>query len=124
MSNIALIRYFWKREDRKFFRHIVIPIAGVVALAYPLWSVAKPGQSWPYSLVPWIAVAWIAVGTVLYLTFRRRSPEKIAAIGTFVAEDDLAGLEENASLLAGRAPSVQHPTISEEVKSHPEILGS
>lgn len=123
MSNIALIRYFWKREDRSIFRHVIIPVAGVAALLYPLWSVAKPGQSWPYSLVPWIAVAWIVIGTVLYLVFRRTSPEKIAAIGTFVAEEDLAGLEESESLLASRAPSVQHPTVAEEAASHPEILG-
>ena len=123
MSNIALIRYFWKLPERNVWRHIIIPIAGVAAFAYPLWSVAKPGQSWPYSLVPWITLAWIALGTVLLLTYRKTSPEKIAAIGTFVAEEDLAPGEEDQSLLAARATSLQHPTVEEEAKRHPEIMG-
>ncbi len=123
MSNIALIRYFWKLPERSVWRHIIIPIAGVAAFAYPLWSVAKPGQSWPYSLVPWITLAWIALGTVLLLTYRKTSPEKIAAIGTFVAEEDLALGEEDQSLLAARATSLQHPTVEEEAERHPEIMG-
>lgn len=53
--------------------------------------------------------------------FRRRSPEKIAAVGTFVAEDDLPLGEQPEALLAARAPSVQRPTIAEEVARHPGI---
>ncbi len=121
MCNIALIRYFWKRADRSVIKHIIIPIAGVVAMAYPLWSVAKPGQSWPYSLVPWIVLAWILVGTVLLIAYWMRSPEKIKAIGTFVAEDDLPLSEQPESLLAARTTSVQHPTIAEEFRRHPEM---
>lgn len=122
MSNIALIRYFWKQPERSWWRHVIIPIAGVAAFAYPLWSVAKPGQSWPFSLVPWITLGWIALGTVLLLTYRKTSPEKIAAIGTFVAEEDLVPGEEDLSLLAARATSLQHPTVEEEAERHPEIL--
>jgi len=122
MCDIALIRYFWKLPERSWWRHVIIPIAGVAALAYPLWSVAKPGQSWPYSLVPWITLAWLGLGTVLLLTYRKTSPEKIAAIGTFIADDELAAGEEDQSLLAARATSLQHPTVEEEAERHPEIM--
>jgi hypothetical protein len=60
---------------------------------------------------------------VLLLTYRKTSPAKIAAIGTFVAEDDFAADEENESLLAARATSLQHPTVEEEAERHPEIMG-
>lgn len=120
MCNIALIRYFWKRSDRNTIKHIIIPVLGVLAMAYPLWSVAKPGQSWPYSLVPWIVLAWLVLGTILFLVYRSNSPEKIAAIGTFVAEDDVPLSEQPEGLLAARATSVQHPTIAEQTAHHPE----
>ncbi|HEY5438768.1 MAG TPA: APC family permease [Acidimicrobiales bacterium] len=122
MCNIALIRYFWKLPERNWLRHILIPVLGVAAMAYPLWSVAKPGQSWPYSLVPWITLAWLVLGTVLLLVYRQKSPEKIAAIGTFVADDELPAGEEDSSLLVARTTSLQHPTVKEEVEQHPELL--
>jgi hypothetical protein len=46
--------------------------------------------------------------------FRQKSPEKIAAVGTFVAKDDLPLGEQPEALFTARATSVQHPTIAEE----------
>jgi amino acid transporter len=88
-SSFALIRYFWKLPERNVVKHIILPLLGVVAFLYPLWSVAKPGQSWPYNLVFWIVIAWIVLGIGLYGYFRRTAPERIAALGTFVADDEL-----------------------------------
>jgi amino acid transporter len=88
-SNVALIRYFWNKAERRLVPHVVIPVLGVLALAYPLYSVSKPGQAYPYNFVPWIVLAWIAAGIGVYFYYRATSPEKITALGTFVAEDDL-----------------------------------
>jgi amino acid transporter len=95
LSNIALIKYFWKRNDRNTARHIVIPVLGIIALAYPLWSVAKPGQSWPFSLVPWIVLGWLALGTALLLIYRKNSPEKINSLGQFINDDEFANHHGN-----------------------------
>lgn len=121
-SNVALIKYFWKLPERRNLTHVVLPLLGIAALAFPLYAVSKPGQSYPYSLVPWIVLAWLALGTGLYFYYRVNAPDKIAALGTFVAEDDLPLGEQAASLLTGRAPSVQHPTVEEEFKRHPEAM--
>ncbi|MFK4298776.1 amino acid transporter [Arthrobacter sp. GAS37] len=121
LSNIALIRYFWRRADRSLVKHIIVPALGVLALAYPLYSVSDPTQAYPYNLVPIVVLVWIALGTALYLYYRAKSPEKIAAIGAFVAEDDLPLDEQHESLLIARASSVQHPTIEEEFQRHPEV---
>jgi amino acid transporter len=103
-SNVALVRYFWSTADRKIGRHVIVPVLGVVALAYPLYSVIKPGQAYPYNYVPWIVLVWILLGIGLYAYYRMKSPEKIAAIGTFIAEDNLPLDEQPGALLAARRP--------------------
>lgn len=120
LSNIALIRFFWRRADRSVVKHILIPALGVLVLAYPLYSVSDPRQAYPYNLVPIVVLVWIVLGTALFIYYKAKSPEKIAAIGAFVAEEDLPFEEQTESLLTARASSIQHPTIGEEVKAHPE----
>jgi amino acid transporter len=90
LCNIALIRYFFNLPERNWFFHIVIPVLGVAALAYPLWSIAQPGQSYPYNLVLYITIIWIVLGLVVYFYFRARSPEKLTAVGSFLAEENLS----------------------------------
>jgi amino acid transporter len=124
MSNIALVKYFWKLAERKLVTHVIVPVLGVVALLYPLYAVANPAQSYPFNLVPIIVLLWIAAGVVLYFYYKAKSPEKIAALGSFITEDDLPEDEQKAALLTGRAPSVQHPTVAEEAVKHPEITGN
>jgi amino acid transporter len=92
LGNLALIRYFARDPERHVVKHILMPILGIAALAYPLYFVAKPGQSYPYNLVPYIVLAWIVWGFVTYFWFRTRDPEKLAAVGKVLAEesDDVA----------------------------------
>ena len=68
---------------------MVVPTLGVAVLIYPLYSVANPLQPYPFNLVPIIVLAWVLAGLVLYLVYRARTPEKIAALGSFIAADDL-----------------------------------
>jgi amino acid transporter len=92
MANLALIRFFARDPERSVWRHIVAPVAGIVALAYPLYYVAKPGQAHPYNLVPYIVLVWILIGLATYLYLRSRAPQKLAAVGKVLAEeeDDIA----------------------------------
>jgi amino acid transporter len=106
-SNIALIRYCTKIGERKLWAHVIVPLLGVLALAYPLWSVSKPGQPYPYNYVPWVVLAWIVLGAALYAYYRAKSPAKIAALGNFLAEEDLPGQEQPDALLAPRAPETE-----------------
>jgi amino acid transporter len=122
LSNIALIRFFWRRPDRNIFTHLIVPVLGIIGLAYPLYAVSAPGQAFPYNLVPIVVIVWIIAGVGLYLYYRAKSPEKIAAIGAFIAEDDLPLGEQHESLLTARSPSAQHPTIAEETVKHPETM--
>ncbi|MEA2281889.1 MAG: hypothetical protein QOK21_2496 [Solirubrobacteraceae bacterium] len=88
MANVALIRFFAKDPERNVLRHVVYPVLGIVALAYPLYSVAKPGQPHPYNLVPYLVLAWIVIGAVVYAYFRSRNPAKLTALGRVLAEEE------------------------------------
>jgi hypothetical protein len=63
---------------------------------------------------------WLVAGVGLFLYYRARSPQKITALGTFIAEDDLPLDEQPEALLTGRASSIQRPTLQEEMTRHPE----
>jgi amino acid transporter len=119
-SCVALIRYFWNRPERRIVAHVILPILGVLALAYPLYAVSKPGQAYPYNLVPIVVLVWLVAGVGLFLYYRARSPQKITALGTFIAEDDLPLDEQPEALLTSRASSVQRPTLQDELTRHPE----
>jgi len=94
LCNLALIRYFSKRADRNIWLHVVAPILGCLGLLYPLWVVVAPGQAYPYSMVPYIVGAYIIAGLVAYLYLRGRSPEKLAAFGSVVADEPITHAEE------------------------------
>jgi amino acid transporter len=85
-----LIRYFFKLPERNVFLHIIVPILGVAVLAYPLWSSAQPNQAYPYNLVPIVVLVWLVIGIAVYFYFRVKSPEKLTALGAFLAEDTSA----------------------------------
>jgi amino acid transporter len=88
MANLALIRFFARDPERNIFLHVVLPILGIAALAYPLYFVAKPGQAYPYNLVPYVVLVWIVLGFATYFYFRANSPEKLAAVGSVLAEEE------------------------------------
>jgi hypothetical protein len=54
---------------------------------------------------------------------RAKSPGKIAALGTFLAGEDLPPGAQPECLLATRTPAAQRPTVAEEVERHPEVGG-
>jgi amino acid transporter len=91
LSNVAHIRHFWAIPNRSVFVHVIAPALGIICLAYPLYSVAAPGQLYPYNLVPIVVVVWLIAGAGLHYYYRATSPEKIAVIGAFVTGDDHAG---------------------------------
>lgn len=111
LSNIAHIRYFWRVPKRSILAHVIAPALSVLSLAYPLYSIAAPGQIFPYNLVPVVVLCWGAAGTVLYYYYRAKAPAKIAAIGSFVsdAESNPQRADSGVAQIAGKtsAPSLE-----------------
>jgi amino acid transporter len=111
LSNIALIRYFWRLSERNPILHVVLPVLGVLALAFPVYAVGKPGQDWPYSLVPYVVLAWIVAGAAVWAFLRSRHPERLAAVGRVLAEDATEDAQAGGAADA-RTPALQplrHP---------------
>jgi amino acid transporter len=84
--NVALVAYTWRRPDRSVFRHVVLPLLGIAAIAFPLYELVKPGQPTPYDLFPYVTAAFIAVAIVRALWLRRRDPGLAERVGSLVAD--------------------------------------
>lgn len=94
MANVALIKFYWGDPQFNALRHLVAPVAGILVLLYPLYSTSKPGQEFPYSLVPYAVLFWIVVGLLVYAYLKQTSPEKIRAIGSTMADEEIDFVEE------------------------------
>lgn len=88
LSNIALVRFYSGSPERNVLLHVVVPILGVLALAYPLWAVGQPGQDYPFNLVPIIVLVWLLIGVAVYAYFRARDPQRLRAVGSVLADED------------------------------------
>ena len=88
LSNVALVRFYASRPERNVLLHVVVPILGVVALAYPLWAVAQPGQDYPFNLVPILVLIWLIIGIAIYAYLRIRDPQRLEASGAILAEEE------------------------------------
>jgi amino acid transporter len=51
VTNLALVAYYLRVERRvvSWTRHVVLPVLGTLALAYPFWESVKPTQPRPYN---------------------------------------------------------------------------
>ncbi|QJX01090.1 APC family permease [Frigoriglobus tundricola] len=91
LGGIALIRYSVRAGGYSPVRHIVVPMVGVLALAYPLWAVADaddaPGQMYRSYWVPAVVLAWLVVGLLVYLGLRLKAPHKLRAVGSALADE-------------------------------------
>ena len=87
LSNVALVRFYSSRRERNALLHVVVPILGVVALAYPLWAVTQPGQDYPFNLVPILVLLWLLLGVAIYAYLRVRDPRRLQAVGSVLAEE-------------------------------------
>jgi amino acid transporter len=73
--NASLIAYTWKRPDRSVWKHTVLPVLGIAAIAFPFYELVKPGQPTPYDLFPYVTLVFVAVALVHALLLRRRDPK-------------------------------------------------
>jgi amino acid transporter len=74
ITNVALPIYYLRhhRDEFKVFRHLVVPLIGVAAMAWPLWGLVQPGQPWPFNTFPWIVLGIIIASVVWTIVLLRR----------------------------------------------------
>jgi amino acid transporter len=85
VTNIATIPYFWRNHRNTFswFRHLVVPVLGVIAFGYPLYESVLPSQAPPYN---WFGIAILAAYGLSVLWGLVRS-HQTADMGQRLADD-------------------------------------
>ncbi|MDE2005184.1 MAG: APC family permease [Rhodospirillales bacterium] len=88
-TNLAL-PVFMLRHHREAFhpvRHLIVPVLGTLFMLLPLWGLVQPGQDWPFSIFPYVALVVLAIAAVYGATLARRMPELASRIGAYMADD-------------------------------------
>lgn len=89
LSNLALPFYYRRYHPERFnaFRHGVLPIVGIVWILVPLYYLAKPGQSAPYSWYPYMALGVLILAVIYASVLVKRDPGIGDRVGSIVADE-------------------------------------
>lgn len=60
-------------------KHLLLPIAGGLALLYPLWKTVYPLPPMPYAMFPFLMLGWIIIGGILVAILSKTNPTVILA---------------------------------------------
>ena len=83
-ATLSLTAYVIRaRHKLRVLPHVVVPVLGAAIWLVPLWGSVKPGQSYPFSVYPYLAIGLVVVyGAYGYLRARRTTPiAEPAAVG-------------------------------------------
>ncbi|HEX3977965.1 MAG TPA: amino acid permease, partial [Solirubrobacteraceae bacterium] len=74
VANIGLFVYYRRNypQELNWFKHIVVPLIGSVALVLVVYYSVNPLPAYPINLAPFIVIGWILVGAAI-LTWMVRS---------------------------------------------------
>jgi amino acid transporter len=89
LSNLALPFYYRKFRPQEFepFKHVVLPVLGMAAIAVPVYYLCKPGQDPPYSWFPYAALAIVVVSIAYAAVLNRRDPSLGDRVGSIIADE-------------------------------------
>jgi amino acid transporter len=90
ITNLALPVYMLKhhREDFSPIKHLIIPLLGTAFMLFPLWGLVQPGQPYPFSLYPKLALALLVFSLIYGAILARRNPDLVQRIGSYVADEE------------------------------------
>jgi amino acid transporter len=88
-ANVALIVYARRqlRTSWSWLKHLLMPLAGIAVVGFPLYELAKPGQPAPYNLFPLVSLLMVLFGFAYAIVRTRRDPGLADRIGSIVADD-------------------------------------
>jgi amino acid transporter len=90
MANVACaIDYARRRSLWNPFLHLVVPVVGVVTLAFPLYYTYVPLSPAPVRYALYFAPIWAVVGIVVMLVLSRTHPRIVAATNAALGEETL-----------------------------------
>ena len=86
---ISLPRFYLRyyRDKFKVVKHLVIPVLGMAAIAFPMWQLVKPGQPSPYSWFPYFTLAVIVIGLIYAVYLNSRDKTLGDRVGSIIADE-------------------------------------
>ena len=83
--------HYWtkRRSEWNPFLHLILPGAGIVLFAFPLYyQYFKFQPTYPIKYANWIALGWIAAGIVLTFWVMARHPDRLRDMERVYVEDE------------------------------------
>jgi amino acid transporter len=89
LSNLALPFYYRKFRPQEFnvLKHLILPVLGLIAIAVPVYYLAKPGQEAPYDWFPYAALGIVIIAVIYAFILNRRDPSLADRAGSIVADE-------------------------------------
>jgi amino acid transporter len=89
LANLALPFYYRKYRPQEFsvFKHVVLPVLGMIAIGVPMYYLVKPGQSAPYDWFPYLALGIVVAAAIYGFILNRRDPSLGDRAGSIVADE-------------------------------------
>jgi amino acid transporter len=88
-SNAALPFYYRRHHPELYnpIRHAVLPFIGILLILVPLYYLAKPGQSAPFSWYPYMALGVLVLAIIYASILVRRDPGIGERVGSIIADE-------------------------------------
>ncbi len=93
LVNVAVIRYFYVNYRQEFnaFKHLLLPILGILLMAIPIYGLVGTNPAYPYNLFPYLVVIYIVIAVVIAFWLERNRPTELREAGKILgAEYDIA----------------------------------
>jgi amino acid transporter len=106
MANIGLFLFYRREHASEFswWKHLIIPGIGSVALIVVVYYSVVPLPAWPVSLAPFIVLGWLIVGCIVVaVVYRGTRASNLALAGIAMGEATEEAIEERL-LAHGQLP--------------------
>jgi amino acid transporter len=85
LTNVAAVRFFARSGELHWFRHVVLPVVGVLLIGGLLVGQIVEQTAAPYTWFPWVIVVWVALVAAVSIWLARRRPQLLAVAGAAMA---------------------------------------
>jgi amino acid transporter len=97
VANVGLFVFYRREHPNEFgwFKHVVVPAIGSLALAIVVYYSVVPLPAWPVSLAPFIVLGWLVIGIiVVFAVYRGTRKQDLALAGLAMGEAVEHAIEE------------------------------
>ena len=81
--------FYYRKHHPELYsgRHRVLPVLGTLWILVPLYYLAKPGQSTPYSWYPYLALGVVVLAMIYASVLVKKDPGIADRVGSIVADE-------------------------------------